>query len=97
MVVTKHFAVHSTKYRKSFIEYILNPENRRLARYDYAKMNLTPAIKLKEVEKELGDCQEQMNSRIDEYERRVRRLEKLVNTINFAIDSKERGFDIPLE
>ncbi|HFI0086425.1 TPA: SAG1250 family conjugative relaxase, partial [Streptococcus suis] len=26
MVVTKHFAVHSTKYRKSLIKYILNPE-----------------------------------------------------------------------
>ena len=26
MVVTKHFAVHSNKYRKSLIKYILNPE-----------------------------------------------------------------------
>lgn len=26
MVVTKHFAIHSTKYRKSLIKYILNPE-----------------------------------------------------------------------
>ena len=26
MVVTKHFAVHSTKYRKNLIKYILNPE-----------------------------------------------------------------------
>lgn len=26
MVVTKHFAVHSTKYRKSLIKYILNPK-----------------------------------------------------------------------
>lgn len=74
-----------------------DPENRRLARYDYAKMNLTSAIKLEEVEKEIGDCQEQANARIDEYEHRVRRLEKLVNTINFTIDSKQRGFDISLE
>ncbi len=25
MVVTKHFAVHGNKYRKSLIKYILNP------------------------------------------------------------------------
>nr|WP_171039929.1 helical hairpin domain-containing protein [Streptococcus pseudopneumoniae] len=48
-------------------------------------------------EKEIEDCQKQMNEYIDEYEHQVRRLEKLVNTINYAIDSKERGFNIPLE
>ncbi|MGT2925594.1 SAG1250 family conjugative relaxase [Streptococcus cuniculipharyngis] len=74
-----------------------DPENRRLARYDYAKMNLTPVIKLKQVEKEIEDCQKQMNTAIDDYEHHVRRLGKLVNTINFAIDSKESGFDISLE
>lgn len=74
-----------------------DPENRRLARYDYAKMNLTSAIKLEEVEKEIEAYKKQMNEYIDEYEHQVRRLEKLVNTINFAIDSKERGFNIPLE
>ena len=26
MVVTKHFAVHGNKYRKSLIKYILNPD-----------------------------------------------------------------------
>ncbi|HEM4901903.1 TPA: relaxase/mobilization nuclease domain-containing protein, partial [Streptococcus suis] len=67
-----------------------DPENRRLARYDYAKMNLTPAIKLEEVEKDIEAYQKQMNEYIDEYEHQVRRLEKLVNTINFAIDSEER-------
>lgn len=74
-----------------------DPENRRLARYDYGKMNLTPAIKLEKVEKEIENCQKQMNEYIDEYEHHVRRLEKLVNTINFAIDSKESGFHISLE
>ncbi|MEG3306964.1 relaxase [Streptococcus suis] len=50
-------------------------ENRRLARYDYAKMNLTPDIKLEQVEKEIEDIQDQMNVAIDDYEYRVRRLE----------------------
>lgn len=74
-----------------------DPENRRLARYDYAKMNLTSAIKLEQVEKEIENCQKQMNTAIDDYEHHVRRLEKLVNTINFAIDSEERSFNILLE
>lgn len=74
-----------------------DPENRRLARYDYAKMNLTPAIKLEEVEKDIEAYQKQMNEYIDEYEHQVRRLEKLVNTINFAIDSEERSFNVLLD
>ena len=47
-------------------------ENRRLARYDYAKMNLTAAIKIEEVQNEL-------NQSIDDYESLVRRLESFVN------------------
>lgn len=82
MVVTKHFAVHSTKYRKSFIEYILNPENRRLARYDYVKMNLTSAIKLEQVEKEIAENQNSLTKWIDDYEYKIRRLEKFVKILN---------------
>lgn len=74
-----------------------DPENRHLARYNYTKMNLTPAIKLEQVEKDIEAYQKQMNEYIDEYEHQVRRLEKLVNTINFAIDSEERSFNILLE
>ncbi|MGT2895043.1 SAG1250 family conjugative relaxase [Streptococcus entericus] len=74
-----------------------DPENRHLARYDYTKMNLTPTIKLEQVEKDIEAYQKQMNEYIDEYEHQVRRLEKLVNTINFAIDSEERSFNILLE
>ncbi|HHJ9929463.1 TPA: helical hairpin domain-containing protein [Streptococcus pyogenes] len=51
-------------------------ENRRLARYDYAKMNLTAAIKIEEVEKEIETSQNELNISIDEYEYLVRRLEK---------------------
>ncbi|VGR78875.1 relaxase [Streptococcus pyogenes] len=51
-------------------------ENRRLARYDYAKMNLTAAIKIEEVEKEIEISQNELNISIDEYEYLVRRLEK---------------------
>ncbi|HEL1974290.1 TPA: relaxase/mobilization nuclease domain-containing protein, partial [Streptococcus suis] len=43
-----------------------DPENRRLARYDYGKMNLTPAIKLKQVEKEIEENQNSLTKWIDD-------------------------------
>ena len=36
-----------------------DPENRRLARYGYAKMNLTPAIRLSQVQKDIEVTQKQ--------------------------------------
>lgn len=56
-----------------------DPENRRLARYDYAKMSLTPAIKLDQVEQEVNQCQQEFSKVIDDYEQEVRRLEKFIN------------------
>ncbi len=57
-------------YLNKVAEVLLNlnnsdSENRRLARYDYAKMNLTSAIKLEQVEKEI-----QRLSKTDEYSHR---------------------------
>lgn len=59
-----------------------DPENRRLAKYDYAKMNLTSAIKLEEVEKDIKVTQKQLNQFINEYENQVRDLENLTRLIN---------------
>ncbi|MGU8064529.1 SAG1250 family conjugative relaxase [Streptococcus suis] len=59
-----------------------DPENRRLARYDYAKMNLTPAIKLEQVEKEIAENQYSMTKWIDDYEYEIRRLEKFINILD---------------
>ena len=56
-----------------------DPENRRLAKYDYAKMNLTSAIKLDQVEKEIEENQRFMTKWIDDYEYKVRRLENFIN------------------
>ncbi|HEL2383528.1 TPA: relaxase/mobilization nuclease domain-containing protein [Streptococcus suis] len=66
-----------------------DPENRRLARYDYAKMNLTPAIKLEEVEKEISENQDTMTKWIDDYEYKVRRLEILVQTLSHSLSSSD--------
>ncbi|RKV98593.1 MAG: lantibiotic (srt) production protein [Streptococcus sp.] len=57
-------------------------ENRRLARYDYAKMNLTAAIKLEGVEKEISQSQQSLTDLIDKYEYKVRRLEAFVGAID---------------
>ncbi|WP_193434159.1 helical hairpin domain-containing protein, partial [Streptococcus suis] len=58
-----------------------DPENRRLARYDYAKMNLTAAVKIEGVEKEIETSQNELSKSIDEYEYLVRRLEKFVKIL----------------
>ena len=67
-----------------------DPENRRLARYDYANMNLTSAIKLKQVEKEIAENQNSMMKWIDDYEYKSRRLETLVQTLSHSLSSDNR-------
>lgn len=81
-------------YLNKVAEVLLNlnnsdPENRRLARYDYAKMNLTPAIKLEQVEKEIAENQNSMTKWIDDYEYKVRRLEILVQTLSHSLSSSD--------
>lgn len=58
------------------------PENRRLAKYDYAKMNLTSDIKLEQVEKEIEENQIFMTKWIDDYEYKVRGLENFINILD---------------
>lgn len=75
-------------------EVLLNPdnndiENRRLAKYDYAKMNLTAAIKLEQVEKEIEIYQIKLDKSIDDYEYLIRRLEKFVKILNEIDSSKD--------
>ena len=57
-------------------------ENRRLAKYDYAKMNLTSDIKLEQVGKEIEENQRFMTKWIDDYEYKVRRLENFINILD---------------
>ncbi|HFI0159902.1 TPA: SAG1250 family conjugative relaxase [Streptococcus suis] len=64
-------------------------ENRRLAKYDYAKMNLTAAIKLEQVEKEIEIYQIKLDKSIDDYEYLIRRLEKFVKILNEIDSSKD--------
>ena len=59
-----------------------DPENRRLEKYDYAKMNLTSAIKLEQVEKEIEENQRFITKWIDDYDYKVRRLENFINILD---------------
>ncbi|HFI0136019.1 TPA: SAG1250 family conjugative relaxase [Streptococcus suis] len=64
-------------------------ENRRLARYDYSKMNLTAAIKLEEVEKEIEVFQNELSKCIDEYEYLVKKLENFSEILdNIGINNR---------
>ena len=64
-------------------------ENRRLARYDYAKMNLTAIIKLEQVEKEIEIYQNKLDRSVDDYEYLIRRLQKFVKILNEIDSSKD--------
>lgn len=85
-------------YLNKVAEVLLNldnadPENRRLARYDYAKMNLTAAIALEQVELEVKMFQKNLEESIDFYEYKVRRLERFIKNLNlldFDWSHKER-------
>lgn len=59
-----------------------DPENRRLAKYDYAKMNMTTAIKMEQVEKEIEENQKSMMKSIDDYDYKIRRLENFINILD---------------
>lgn len=63
-------------------------KNRHLARYDYAKMNITVAIKLEHIEKEIEIYQNKLDNSIDYYEYLIRRVEKFVKILN-EIDSSK--------
>lgn len=83
-------------YLNKVAEVLLNlnnadPENRRLARYDYAKMNLTETITLGQVEQEVKQCQEELGKLIDDYEYEVRHVEKFVKNFDRANNSRGKS------
>ncbi|MFA9493976.1 SAG1250 family conjugative relaxase [Streptococcus sp. E17BB] len=84
-------------YLNKVAEVLLNlnnadPENRRLARYDYAKMNLTGVTTLEDVAHEIKHCQEELGKLIDDYEYEVRRVEKFMKSIDRMKRSQKKTF-----
>jgi puative relaxase protein len=56
--------------------------SRKLARYDFSKLNLTKSITLEHVIEEIRVLQEELGRYLDEYERLARELETFVKLLN---------------
>lgn len=56
--------------------------SRKLARYDFSKLNLTESTSLEHVSEEIWRLQEKLDRYLDEYESLVRRLETFVKIFN---------------
>ncbi|WHM79667.1 SAG1250 family conjugative relaxase [Streptococcus dysgalactiae subsp. equisimilis] len=57
-------------------------ESRKLAKYDFTKMNMTESITLGQLNKDILILQRELSDDIDEYEREVRRLETLLQVLH---------------
>ncbi|HFU6629134.1 TPA: SAG1250 family conjugative relaxase [Streptococcus agalactiae] len=57
-------------------------ESRKLAKYDFTKMNMTESIILGQLNKDILILQRELSDDIDEYEREVRRLETLLQVLH---------------
>ena len=56
--------------------------SRKLARYDFSKLNLTESASLEYVNEEIRKLQEELGHYLDEYEDLVRRLKTFVRILN---------------
>lgn len=59
-----------------------DPNSRKLARYDFSKLNLTESITLEQVTEEIRVLQEELGHYLYEYERLIKRLETFVKMLN---------------
>lgn len=59
-----------------------DPNSRKLARYDFSKMNLTESITVEQVTEEIRVLQEELGYYLDEYEGLARKLETFVKILN---------------
>ena len=57
-------------------------ERRRLARYEFSKLNLTDSVTLEQIEREISNNQDQLSQLLDHYEETVRKLETFVAVLN---------------
>ena len=58
------------------------PSSRKLAKYDFSKLNLTESTSLENVTEEIRVLQEELGHYLDEYEELARRLETFVKILN---------------
>ncbi|MHC3578787.1 helical hairpin domain-containing protein, partial [Streptococcus suis] len=59
-----------------------DPSSRKLARYEFSKLNLAESTSLENVTEEIRVLQEELGRYLDEYERLARELETFVKLLN---------------
>lgn len=72
--------------------------SRKLARYDFSKLNLTESASLEYVNEEIRKLQEELGHYLDEYEDLVRRLKTFVRILNMDKEANQKlQTDITIE
>ncbi|HEL1620348.1 TPA: relaxase, partial [Streptococcus suis] len=59
-------------------------ESKKLAKYDFSKMNMTESITLNQLNKDILIMQQEFDKEIDEYEGLARKLETFVKVLNIG-------------
>lgn len=65
-------------------------ESRKLAKYDFARLNMTESITLDKLNKDILKLQQKLSNDIDEYERLAKRLETFVKILNNNRDNHKK-------
>ena len=73
------------------------PNSRKLARYDFSKLNLTESITLEQVTEEIRVFQEELGHYLYEYENLIKNLEMFVKVLNDKDFDKKFSIEILLE
>ncbi|HEL0612769.1 TPA: relaxase, partial [Streptococcus equi subsp. zooepidemicus] len=63
-----------------------DPNSRKLARYDFSKLNLTESITVEQVTEEIRALQEELGHYLDEYQGVAKRLEIFIKLLNTKKD-----------
>ncbi|MEE3737832.1 helical hairpin domain-containing protein [Streptococcus uberis] len=69
-----------------------DPNSRKLARYDFSKLNMTESISIEQVNKEIVMVQQDFKLYVNDYEKSTKRLEKFLKILNFD-NGVDKQFD----
>ncbi|QTZ59306.1 hypothetical protein MCPGFBBE_01411 [Streptococcus equi subsp. zooepidemicus] len=70
-----------------------DPSSRKLAKYEFTKLNMTESTSLEQVVEEIRVLQEELGIYIDEYEGLVREVETFVNVLNSNREVNQKSQD----
>ncbi|HEN7417284.1 TPA: relaxase/mobilization nuclease domain-containing protein [Streptococcus agalactiae] len=69
-----------------------DPNSRKLARYDFSKLNMTESISIEQVNKEIVMVQQDFKFYVNDYEKSTKRLEKFLKILKFD-NGVDKQFD----